>query len=44
MITYIDNHITNTSDVMFKWYGKNRVMSNLFKLGIHIDSFDVFIK
>ena len=44
MITYFDSHTTNTSDVMFKWYGINRVMSNLFKLGIHMDSLSVFIK
>ena len=43
MITYFDSHTTNTSDIMFKWYGINRVMSNLFKLGIHIDSSAVFI-
>ena len=44
MITYFDSHTTNTSDVMFEWYGMNRVMSNLFKLGIHLDSSAVFIK
>ena len=44
MIIYFYSHTTNTSDVMFKWYGINRVMSNLFKLGIHMDSSAVFIK
>ena len=44
MITYFDSYTTNTSDVMFELYGINRVMSNLFKLGIHMDSSAVFIK